>query len=515
MSRTFFLFAFSLFLFCSPATAASAEKKEVWTQCAPTREAALKELAEQIQITIQSDSHTRQSVRENDTSFLSGWFSAPEFSSEKTFESRQKVRLDLVNIKTVPSPDQKDAICLQVQRSDLIAYAASLLEQTRSYSPEKLPKDLKEKKRTLTAWIGDIETASNFATLFGAELREKKSHDRLLKQKKELTDLSATLFEQSVVIRSGLASAGLILNGKSAKIGEEIYLPPGTHHYRVNATGHCPVTGSFLLEDKKDQVLHVTPEPLPALTLTSNQPRASVTIDGAPWTAGKEKILDRCEGSVAYTVTLGEEKNQGSIALKPGLKAREKVYLYTNKEMDSLKTMAEVFTKGKSVELGYLFSTAGSDFKDLHNIHKVTLAGYKNFRFLRMGLGAAYGRADATEDSLTMEAYISFLFQLSALGAQERPLHFFGLFPIIPFAGLDIGAGYHDIHHEKLGKSIHNFPRPTSPDPEDNLRDHGLLRATGGLQIPINKHVGLKFLYGKNFYMEKASEFGASLVMNF
>ncbi|MDY0162401.1 hypothetical protein [Desulfobotulus sp.] len=516
--RSFFLLLLSaLFLVPFQPSQALATSRDCWEACAPTMEEAREALASQIFVHVHSDAHIRQSKQEKDKgiSFLSGWFSSSEIHAEASFESRQQVNMTLVNARVIQQRETAEGACLEVCRRDLVQYADGLLEKTRHYRPQNLPGSEREKKQTLNAWIGDIETAKNLATVFSQDLKEKDVQKRLIAQEKELKDLSAEIFEQSLSIQTPIRDAALILNGKSANPGEKIFLPEGMHTYVLTAAGYCETRGSILLNAGEDKRVHLHPEPFPTLTVTSNQPDASLEIAGVPWALGQEKTIERCEGNLSYTVRYAGESKSGSIPLKPGLKAQEKAYLFSDQDMQRLQDMASVFTKKSAFELGYAFSMAGSEFKDLHNIHKLSLAWYKNFRFLRLGFGAAYGRGEATEDSVTMDGYLSLVFQLSEIGGRERPLHFFGLFPVIPFAGLDAGVAYHDIHDKKTGRSRDRFPTTTSSEKSDFVRDRGLLRALGGLQIPVNSHVGLKCFYAKNFYMEEASEFGAALVLNF
>ncbi|MCW7753713.1 hypothetical protein OOT00_06915 [Desulfobotulus sp. H1] len=515
--KSFFCLILSGMFLVVLSQSTDAARNECWESCAPTMEEARESIASQIFVNVQSATFIRQSKRDTDKgiSFLSGWFSSSEVQSEASFESRQQVNMTLVNARVITQQESDQGVCLQVCREDLIAYTDELIEKTKTYQPHNLPADERLKKQTLNTWIGDIETAKSLATIFGNSLREKAPHGRLLKQEKELKDLSADLYEQSLTITSTIPDAVLILNGSPADIGEKIFLPEGVHKYLVTASGHCEVSGTADLQQYKDQTLRIHPKPYPTVTVTSNQPGASLQISGAPWPLGKEKVMERCEGSVPYVVSYGGETKTGSFRLSPGVKASDKAYLFTDKEVQRLKEMSSVFTTGTSLELGYIFSVPGSDFSDLHNVHKISLAYYKNHAFFRFGLGAAYGRGDTIDESFTVDAWLSMILQLSELGGRERPLHFFGFFPIIPFAGLDVGLGYHDIYNTRTRQSTDSFPTSVASEKNDFFRDHGLLRTTAGLQVPVNKHLGIRCFYAKNFSMEKASEFAMSLVIGF
>ncbi|MGE4518802.1 MAG: hypothetical protein AB7E04_04770 [Desulfobacteraceae bacterium] len=486
---------------------------ECYEACGDTLEEARQALASQISVDVQSEVEVKKSKKTSSFTvpFISGWLLS-DSDSQTTLSTSQKVNLTLVNAKIVSQESRNGKVCLKMCRKDLVNYTNDLLEKTKNYYSKNLPAYEKAKKETVNEWLSEIELAKNLCLILSGDIKEKSALKRLIAQEKDLKDISSRLFEQYVIVNCEFSNVLLKINGKIVKTGDKIFLPAGEHRYILSVQGYCDKRGSFMLGNSEEKVIKVEPEPYPEITIASNKPGALLKIGGSSWTLGKPRIIEKCEGELPYSVEFAGEKKTGTIKLEPGLKKTEKTYLFSDQEFTRLKEMSSVFTRKNSIEIGYAFSVPGSDYEDLENIHKLNLRFYKNFRFLRAGAGAAYG---GTEESSSGEIYLSLLFQLSEIGSRERPLHFFGLFPVIPFAGIDAGLGYHDLYDEKLGEKVDKFPTEDEPEEDDFKRDNLLLRARGGFNIPVNKNIGLVFDYGKNFYMEKASEFGASLVFSF
>lgn len=375
-----------------------------------------------------------------------------------------------------------------------------MAEKTKHYIPSNLPGHPMEKSEMLSAWLADIETTKHLATAFSRDMKERAPHKRLIRQERELKDLSRQFFGQPLVIHSARANSELLLNGQPAMLGEELFLPTGKHRYSVKAPGHCEVAESVTLEPGQAKTLHVTLEPFPRITFSCNQPGARLTVSGSRWRLGREKIIDQCEGDFNYIVAYRTKSATGSIQLRPGLQTTERVSLYTDDDIKRLRSMAEVFTLDSSVEVGYTLSIAGSG-EDMNNIHKVVVAYFQNYPFIRYGGVAAYGRSTSSTPSETIGAWASLYFQLSEIGSRSRPLHIRGILPIIPFAGIDAGLEYIDSNDFE--------------NDEKNITDHGIFRIIGGAQVPVNRHFEIRCFYSKNFFMEKASGIGTVLSVRF
>lgn len=507
----YFLFCLAFVLFISGNS--SSLENEYYEACGDNLEEARQALASQISVDIQSEVKIKKNKKTSSFTipFISEWLLS-ESESQTSMSASQKVNLTLINAKIVSQESKNGKVCLKMFRKDLVNFTNDLLNKTKNYYPKNLPAYEKAKKETVSEWISDIELTKNLCLVVSGNIKEKSAFKRLIDQEKQLKDISSKLFDQYVIFNCEFSNVLLKINGNISKAGDKIFLPAGEHRYILSIQGYCDTRGSFMLGDSEEKIIKIEPKPYPEIIVSSNKTKASLNIGGTSWTLGKPKTINKCEGEIPYSVEFSGEKKTGTIKLEPGLKKTEKAYLFSDDEFDKLKKMSGVFTNGYSIEIGYGFSIPGSDYDDLENMHKLNLRIYKNFRFIRAGIGTSYG---GTEESTAGEAYLSLLFQLSEIGSRERPIHFFGLFPVIPFAGIDAGAGYHDIYNEKLEKKFHKFPTKDNPDEDDFKRDNLLIRARGGFNIPINKNVGFVFDYGKNFYMEKASELGASLVFNF
>ena len=487
--------------------------EDCWQACGNDIKEARENLASQILVNVKTNIKVKKT---KNTSFLNipmikNFFSS-EIRSETSMESSQNVNMPLVNAKIMSeSKDSNGKICLKLCKKDLEKYKSELIKKTKTYYPKNLPAYEKDKKKTISLWLNDIALLKNLIVVLGSD--EVRLERRLVRQEKTLKDINSRIFGQYVLINSEFSKAVLTIDGKKKAVGKRVFITPGEHRYMLSFDGFCSVRDEFTLESGKDKVINIELEPYPEIVITSNKPEARLVLDGKRWVLGKAKTIKRCDGEATYLLEYGQEKESGTISLSPGMKENKKRYFYSDKDMNKLKKMASVFTSGKTIEVGYFYSIPGSDFEDLENVHNFNMAFYKNFRFIRLGLGVSYGKTE--NDSVAVDGYLSLLFQLSELGSAGNPIHFFGLFPIIPYAGVDSGVGYHDIYNEKAKETEHKFKTPDNMEEDDFARDNFILRAEGGFNIPLNNTIGLKLFYGKNFHMDESSIIGSSLVFRF
>lgn len=150
-------------------------------------------------------------------------------------------------------------------------------------------------------------------------------------------------------------------------------------------------------------------------------------------------------------------------------------------------------------QLIYGYSVA----KKYENTHRLRVEKVSNFSALRYGWGAMYG---SSEHSKEYEAYAQAALQLPEIGGY--PLNIYG-WSFVPYAGAELGLGYHERYLEKSKVKIHKYEGKSKFS-----RDTLVVRYLAGVDIPFSQNLAVKLQASKQTTMEKSIEFnlGASLL---
>ena len=112
----------------------------------------------------------------------------------------------------------------------------------------------------------------------------------------------------------------------------------------------------------------------------------------------------------------------------------------------------------------------------------------------------------SSEHSKEYEAYAQAALQLPEIGGY--PLNIYG-WSFVPYAGAELGLGYHERYLEKSKVKIHKYEGKSKFS-----RDTLVVRYLAGVDIPFSQNLAVKLQASKQTTMEKSIEFnlGASLL---
>ena len=280
--------------------------------------------------------------------------------------------------------------------------------------------------------------------------------------------------------------ATIEIHNKTIDANSFEYVAPGEHRYKVSMQGYCPAIGDMKLTLGQTRTIHINNSALtyPTITVQSNQPKATLKIDGKSFDLGAPKTYHACEPTlVSYAVTFEDQTQTQSTTLTPGEQKEVNVNFLTRSDREKLLAQARSFrNKGR-----YTLYAGNAFFEDAaFMLYGLESLNHKNW--LRYGYGGTYGK-NANDTTGTL--YYNVAFQLTQVGSQMIPLHLNG-FALIPYIGTQAGVWYHSFGQETYGLTA---------------------KALLGVSFVFNEDVAFEFNVGKNFVYDQewTVHYGVSL----
>ena len=154
---------------------------QVYQGCSVTKKDALIDLSSTINSSISSS--VSSDVKETTNG------SASTTKQELTATSKVSTNLDLVNVTYTMDKTRIEGVhCASVTSEEQIKNTDESVKIIRSYSQDVLPKENKDKVKTLTEWIKKLDQTKNLITVFGTNISEEDKKS-IFKKSKIFTDI--------------------------------------------------------------------------------------------------------------------------------------------------------------------------------------------------------------------------------------------------------------------------------------------------------------------------------------
>jgi hypothetical protein len=440
---------------------------ENYKACGANEKEARIALAGSIRSVVKSESSS------NAQSSQSGFWS----SFDKTVAQSSSVKSDVLLVD-VHITHEEDQICAETSKIALKKYAETLAKKASRYNTNTLPKEQIAKADLLDSWLADIENSNNLLSLFPdlsnqyqTMITDKRTSFR------HIRSLLHTQYAKFIVI--GDERARIEIGNKSFFPNENIYLPVGEYSYQVmpnDANKEHIITGTFELESHESQTIEADIDAI---------------IASEKRTAAAKQLASDTADSISET-----GKNIGSFIT--GDDETTKI----------LQKRTKAFSKrSKHVELIYGLPKASNNFKSLESLKRYEINLLKNHQWLVYGLGAVYGKGDKSYEA---EFNAHLRLQIVSIG-NDTPFHISSV-AIVPYIGMTVGIGYHEIYDDAQGKIITNFPRPNKNEEQEfAYRDEMVRRLGGGIDIVLSDFIALKITYDKTYSMREDTRVGFGL----
>jgi flagellar biosynthesis chaperone FliJ len=390
-----------------------------------------------------------------------------------------------------------------------------------------IPNDENEAFKKLKLMISDLE--KNLS-----ETTDKQHVEYLEEQKSKLQILLGKLKLQSTVFHIEGGTGLKIMVDSNEEVysnGKKIPLEVGKHSYTIESDKHCPISGTFELQElEKLEIsdIDLSEYAYPRISFSSNKAdNVEIVLDGDDIALNKEKVIEKCDGVISYRATFndGEFQDQegGDIAIEAGMDKDIFLKFISTGELKAIKNEMSAYTNGERLE--FLASYSSTTDKEQYNgdFNSETMNFEINHithkRLFRYGYGFMWGTEDFDKKEVQLtELYYIFGFHLATFGKSELPLRIGKTFSFIPHAGIKFGLAYHQykMNDERFWK----FPTEENSNEEDGddwkfSRDTLLLKPFIGVDFIISKGFAIKVFAEQSIYQDKRFQIGTGLSIEF
>jgi hypothetical protein len=302
-------------------------------------------------------------------------------------------------------------------------------------------------------------------------------------------------------------SATIAVAGRTIGIDNPVPLAVGGYDYSLQVAGWCPAYGHFELAAGQHLRIKVEPKRwlFPRVLFQTNHHKIRIEIDGRTVRPGLWHTLKgRCSGKMSYKAWLQKQVQRGQIELGPGLRFKVPVKLLDFDTVRGLMADSRSQRSGERIGLDYTLAIPTGAYQDIRLYHALTTRYLLSRNFLRVGGGVLLGFGTG----IAVEAFGSLAVQITDLGSQ-RPLHLRGLMALVPFAGLEMGLGYHSL--SDIAKNERNNFRVG----QDNSvwTNIGVLRLFLGLTGVIDENLSAEIRLAYNTNMAEVLQISAGVTM--
>lgn len=476
---------------------------ESWKACGVDADSARANLSNSIYSEISSEMSSKEELS-------SGMFGDIFSKNQKrNISSKSNIVASGIKVKKVGNQ-----YCASLERDTLLQFTREgLLNKADDCSLDKLPGYEKDKVRYIAECVSNFKQVKQLALVFNKELG-KPVYTRMSEKEFKFMAARSKYNTQFVKVNVTGAKASLKIDNKSKKMGEEVFLKPGNHTYTIISNEYCPINRNVKLVAAKDQqiIIDLTKNAFPRLNINSNKSSAKLKINGTSWALGSDKVFNVCDGQkVAYTVEYydGKEKlrETGVFSLKPGNSEVKSFDFLSAQEQRELAKLSAAYESGKRLELKYSFPVYPSRYDNLESMNNFELSYVTSKNWLRQGYSILYGKGS---NSTVLEGLYNIGFQFTRYGNKSRAIQLEGITTVVPYVGVQVGLGDHDIYDEVAGTSTNNYP-DTVGGSSSFYNDHVVLRAIGAVDFTVSNTIGVQLFFAANFTMEESYLFGLGL----
>jgi len=411
-----------------------------------------------------------------------------EISARTTVQSH-------VQLQNIKWDESGDTYCAIQHYDDLMNATLARLERVNTCE-DRFPEDPELKLRMVSACLSDIRFVSELYPLFWADMSEaqKTIAGKLTTLAARLEHLGGKILLQSIQVDVLWDNASLLIDGIPQDAGAALPWPAGEIQVEIKGPQLCTFKTVVALKEKQHLVLKpdLSERGYPKIQFNLTQANAELMVDGAPASSGQLMTFNKCEGTINYRVSLPDgESLSDEIELEPGMNETLKLRVLTKKERNRLRQVAESFETAKLLTGTYSASYPISsklttpEFLQDFRVDFTTGSGA-----LRFGGGASYGFGG--DRVHLFEAYGILIAQLTNL--DNGPLNLTEALALIPFIGVDLGFGHHNIE-TKLSSDRGDFG--------DFLNSHVIARGHAGVMFAPQEQVAVRLHFSHNLTMER------------
>jgi hypothetical protein len=466
--------------------------------CGPDAQAARASLAANIAANVRAAFLDRQSHTEG----VQGAGSTGSVRSELAIESE----VPLVGVRIEEGAGGQ--VCAIQGYSDLRGALAVRLEQIPQCD-RGLPDEDRSKSTALNTCLQTIREARALAPLFHADLTEPQRRIAvgLDAVRARIEDMLSKLNPQSLRFDISTPGARVSIGDRQQPLQRKITWPAGQVRYIVTAPGYCALEATAELKPLEDKVVTVelSKRTLPRVSFESNDPRASLRINGHGWNHGAPYQASTCEGVLAYEATLhGAESLKGTVPLHPGQDEKVSLDFVRPQDREHLARTARAFVDAMALRAAYSIGVPLHSEVKATAVHTMRVDVTWAYHALRYGGGVAYGFAKG--DVQAFEAFGVLALQLTDVGGGQ-PIHLGRSVALIPYLSVDLGLGYHGLTRDVPMAERGDF---------GGFRDsHLIARGSLGTFLTLNPYFALSFEGSYDLTMEQPLAFMAGAQVHF
>jgi len=468
----------------------SAENR-ILSACGATQDEARKELGKSLQSNVASSSSKKVSVITDDSS------EQVKIIAQTTDDQFSKIAL--CNVKVAKEGGQ---YCASVSHKELSECASNKLDAQMSYLVNNLPETESVRLKKAKEWLDDIVLSTNLYTYVGNNEFDEEKLNKLISIENNLLKL---LDNQYVRFDIEGATVKIKLGGsKIVQPNIDTAMKIGSYAYEISSPGYCTVKGNVDLTEKARSTVKydMSKYTHPVITFTSNLPNVQLKVDGKNSNVGESKTMTKCEGTLAYLFTIQGVTKEGTVNLKPGLKAKIRGKFTSPADL----TIAKSYRSGQlwQVFLHNIFPSYANNQIDKLSGFKISKSNLKDS--FRWGYQASF----ATDGKNAYAYELSAAFSLQLLDYNNgREALTLGPLVIVPSAGFDIGLAYHDLD------GIRSFEDADASEWKKIYQSYGVFRPKLNIDATFNKDFGFSLSYSRSVYMNKSNIFSIGMGFKF
>jgi len=411
------------------------------------------------------------------------------FDKDIETETTQTSNLTLKNVKYI---NKNGEVCAIVDKKDVIESAKNELKILKNYKLSNLPKNFKEKQKTI------LDLLSKIAFVKAVLKLDETTLNNLTTLEKKLKDLSNV---GEVIFNTNIPNATIKIAGinKTFKPSTPILLPAGEYSYTITAPNKCPITGQFVVKAKESFTINKDLGDYPVITFTSNQSNVDVELDGKSVRLDTPTQLHKCQGNAVWSMKFEDQKESGKIELAPGVKETINKDFTPRLVMKKLKEKVDYYTKSKEVTINYGYAITTNDDTTWDSEKRIEVRQFNNYGIYKLGLGLLAGTKTkwTAKEMNELEIAISARIQIPEIA--DYTLHLYRM-PVIPYIGVEGGWDFYKFIDNK------NY----------DLNDiTSVFRGTAGITFLLHKQFGFNIEYSHDFMEKRDHIFSAGLVMDF
>ena len=411
------------------------------------------------------------------------------FDKDIETETTQTSNLTLKNVKYI---NKNGEVCAIVDKKDVIESAKNELKILKNYKLSNLPKNFKEKQKTI------LDLLSKIAFVKAVLKLDETTLNNLTTLEKKLKDLSNV---GEVIFNTNIPNATIKIAGinKTFKPSTPILLPAGEYSYTITAPNKCPITGQFVVKAKESFTINKDLGDYPVITFTSNQSNVDVELDGKSVRLDTPTQLHKCQGNAVWSMKFEDQKESGKIELAPGVKETINKDFTPRLVMKKLKEKVDYYTKSKEVTINYGYAITTNDDTTWDSEKRIEVRQFNNYGIYKLGFGILAGTQNnwTAKEMNELEIAISARIQIPEIA--DYTLHLYRM-PVIPYIGVEGGWDFYKFIDNK------NY----------DLNDiTSVFRGTAGITFLLHKQFGFNIEYSHDFMEKRDHIFSAGLVMDF